>query len=56
MKRYLFEHADFMIAVTGDLTRNNAFAFAHNGEYGYPVGRRIHLVENWDQLLAALQR
>lgn len=44
---------DFMIAVTGDLTRNNAYAFVRNGDMGYPVGKRITLPADWERLLAA---
>jgi hypothetical protein len=32
---------DYMIAVTGDPLRNNAYIFAHNGFLGYPVGKKI---------------
>jgi hypothetical protein len=32
---------DFMIVVSGDELRNNAYVFAHNGFLGYPVGKRI---------------
>jgi hypothetical protein len=32
---------DFMLAVTGDLTRNSVYVFAHNGVLGYPVAKRI---------------
>jgi hypothetical protein len=32
---------DYMIAVTGDLTRNSIYVFAHNGVLGYPVAKRI---------------
>ena len=42
---------DYMVAVTGDLTRNNAYAFAHNGDLGYTVGKRINLPQNWKVLL-----
>jgi len=38
---------DFMIAVTGDPLRTNAYVFAHNGRLGYPVGKRINLPKNW---------
>ncbi|OGA21120.1 MAG: hypothetical protein A3I02_10000 [Betaproteobacteria bacterium RIFCSPLOWO2_02_FULL_67_26] len=34
---------DYMIAVTGDLTRNSVYIFAHNGVLGFPVARRIAL-------------
>ncbi|MBI4191830.1 MAG: hypothetical protein HY525_14980 [Betaproteobacteria bacterium] len=43
---------DFMIAVTGDLLRNDAYVFAHNGLLGYPVAKTIQLPANWAQLLA----
>ena len=43
---------DFMIVVTGDLTRNSAYIFAHNGVLGFPVGKRIRLPKNWNALLA----
>ena len=38
---------DYMIAVTGDPLRNNAYVFAHNGFLGYPTGKRIRLPKNW---------
>ncbi len=40
---------DFMVAVTGDPDRNNAYVFAHNGVLGYPVGKQIRLPLNWEQ-------
>jgi hypothetical protein len=43
---------DYMIAVSGDPLRNNAYVFAHNGFLGYPVGKKIQLPKAWDQLLA----
>ena len=46
---------DYMIAVTGDPLRNNAYVFAHNGFLGYPVGKRIELPRDWQQKLAALE-
>ena len=38
---------DYMIAVTGDLLRNNAYVFAQNGFLGYPTGKQIQLPKNW---------
>jgi hypothetical protein len=32
---------DYMIAVTGDPLRNNAYVFAQNGFLGYPTGKKI---------------
>jgi len=49
----VFEAEDYMIAVTGDLMRNSAYVFAHNGVLGYPVGKRIQLPRKWKSLLAA---
>jgi hypothetical protein len=42
---------DYMIAVSGDQLRNNAYIFAHNGFLGYPVGKKIRLPKNWESLL-----
>ena len=44
---------DYMIAVTGDELRTNAYVFAHNGLLGYPVGKKIKLPGDWSQRLAA---
>ena len=43
---------DFMIAVTGDLGRNSAYIFAHNGVLGFPVSAGIRLPRAWPALLA----
>ena len=51
----VWEPEDFMIAVSGDPLRNNAYVFAHNGFLGYPVGRKIQLPKEWTCLLAAQQ-
>ena len=32
---------DYMVVVTGDLTRNSVYIFAHNGVLGFPVAKRI---------------
>jgi hypothetical protein len=42
---------DFMVAVCGDPSRDNAYAFSHNGFIGYPTAKRIHLPKNWESLL-----
>ena len=42
---------DYMIAVSGDPLRNNAYVFAHNGFLGYPTAKKIQLPKNWDRLL-----
>lgn len=43
---------DFLITVTGDPLRNNAYVFAHNGNLGYPVAKKINLPGGWKHLLA----
>ncbi|MBI3069000.1 MAG: hypothetical protein HYY79_09065, partial [Betaproteobacteria bacterium] len=47
----VWEPKDFMIAVTGDSLRNNAYVFAHQGYLGYPVGKKIELGVEWERLL-----
>jgi hypothetical protein len=37
----VFRPEDYMIAVTGDPLRTNAYVFAQNGRYGFPVVRKI---------------
>ena len=44
---------DFMIVVTGDPMRTNAYAFAHNGMLGYPVAKKVPLPADWDAKLRA---
>ena len=43
----VWEADDFMIVVTGDLMRNSAYIFAHNGVQGYPTCKEIRLPKNW---------
>ena len=38
---------DFMVAVSGDPLRNNAYVFAHNAFLGYPTGKMIRLPKDW---------
>ena len=38
---------DYMVVVTGDLTRNSVYIFAHNGVLGFPVTKRIRLPKGW---------
>lgn len=52
----VWEPEDFMIAVSGDSLRNNAYVFANAGYCGYSVAKRIELPKGWDQLLAGAGR
>jgi hypothetical protein len=42
---------DFMVTVCGDPSRDNAYAFSHNGFIGYPTAKQIQLPKDWDKLL-----
>jgi hypothetical protein len=42
---------DFLISVSGDPLRNNAYVFIHNGKLGYTTSQKIGLPMNWDRLL-----
>ena len=44
---------DFMVLVSGDPLRTNAYAFAHNGYLGFPVAKQILLPEGWEERLQA---
>ena len=38
---------DFLVTVTGDLSRNSVYIFAHNGVLGFPTAKRIRLPKDW---------
>ena len=42
---------DFLVTVTGDLSRNSIYIFAHNGVLGFPTAKCIALPKNWEQML-----
>jgi hypothetical protein len=50
----VLEPDDFMITVCGDPSRDNAYAFSHNGFIGYPTARRIVLPADWERRLAGI--
>jgi hypothetical protein len=45
----VFEPDDFMVLVSGDPLRTNAYAFAHNGYLGFPTAKKIELPKDWAQ-------
>ena len=51
----VWEADDFMLVVTGDLGRNSAYVFAHQGNLGYPTAREIRLPGNWAALRSGTQ-
>lgn len=47
---------DFMVLVSGDPLRTNAYTFAHNGYLGFPTAKKIQLPENWAERLAQIEK
>ena len=45
----VFEPADFMLLVSGDPLRTNAYVFAQNGYLGFPTARKIVLPKDWTE-------
>ncbi len=43
------EPDDFIVLVSGDPLRTNAYAFTHNGHLGFPVAKKIQLPTNWKE-------
>ena len=41
----------FMISVSGDPLRTNAYTFAHNGMLGFPTTKKMRLPRDWAALL-----
>ncbi len=48
----VFTPDDFMILVSGDPLRTNAYAFAHNGYLGFPTAKKIALPTDWETRIA----
>jgi hypothetical protein len=40
---------EFMVLVSGDPLRTNAYVFAHNGYLGFPTAKKIVLPDDWDE-------
>jgi hypothetical protein len=47
---------DFLICVTGDLTRNSVYIFAHNGVLGFPTCKKIQVPKDWEAKLARVRK
>lgn len=45
----VLEPDDFMVLVSGDPLRTNAYAFAHNGYLGFPAAKKIQLPADWSE-------
>jgi hypothetical protein len=48
----VFSPDDFMVLVSGDPLRTNAYTFAHNGYLGFPTAKKIKLSEHWAERIA----
>ena len=51
----VFKPEDFLIIVTGDPLRTNAYVFAHNGLRGFTTSKKVPLPKAWDNLLISIQ-
>ena len=38
---------DFIVLVSGDPLRTNAYAFTHNGHLGFPVAMKFEVPKDW---------
>ena len=47
---------DFMVLVSGDPLRTNAYAFTHNGYLGFPVAKKIQLPKDWSERILNLRK
>ena len=47
---------DFMLLVSGDPLRTNAYAFAQNGYLGFPTAKKIQLPKDWSERIGKLKR
>jgi hypothetical protein len=47
---------EFMVLVSGDPLRTNAYAFAHNGYLGFPVAKKIALPNDWEARISGSAR
>jgi hypothetical protein len=45
----VLEPDDFMILVSGDPLRTNAYTFAHNGYLAFPTAKKINLPKDWKE-------
>ncbi len=46
----VFKPEDFLVVVTGDPLRTNAYVFSHNGLRGFTVAKKITLPREWENL------
>ncbi len=52
----VLEPDDFMVLVSGDPLRTNAYAFAHNGYLAFPTAKKIKLPKDWEARVRHLRK
>jgi hypothetical protein len=52
----VFKPDDFMVLVSGDPLRTNAYTFAHNGYLGFPTAKKIALPRDWTERMRKLRK
>ena len=52
----VLEPDDFMVLVSGDPLRTNAYTFAHNGYLGFPTAKKIALPKGWAERIARIRK
>jgi len=52
----VLEPDDFMVLVSGDPLRTNAYAFAQNGYLGFPTAKRIALPKDWTERIGRTRK
>jgi len=45
----VLEPDDFIVLVSGDPLRTNAYSFTHNGYLGFPTAKKIELPKDWTE-------
>lgn len=50
------EPDDFIVLVSGDPLRTNAYSFTHNGHLGFPTGKKIQLPKDWAERISTLRK
>jgi hypothetical protein len=47
---------DFIVLVSGDPLRTNAYSFTHNGHLGFPTAKKIQLPKDWVERIGKLKK
>jgi hypothetical protein len=52
----VFEPDHFLVVVTGDPLRTNAYVFSHNGLRGFTVAKKVALPKEWERMRQDVQQ